>query len=102
MKKDRLNITKFKLIAFSKLKGTLRGGFVSLDIVSEAELRSAVAQTRDRLNQDLKAVREVMRSAQQAVVDALTSLKGVPKVDEASSTTSTSATLAPESGTLGN
>ena len=73
-----------------------------IDIVSEAELRSAVAQTRDRLNQDLKAVREVMRSAQQAVVDALTSLKGVPKVDEASSTTSTSATLAPESGTLGN
>ncbi|GEM_PF-1974343 len=73
-----------------------------IDIVSEAELRSAVAQTRDRLNQDLKAVREVMRSAQQAVVDALTSLKGVPKVDEASSATSTSATPVPESGTLGN
>ena len=62
-----------------------------IDIVSETELKSAVAQTREKLNQDLKAVREVMQSAHQAAVDALTSLKGVPKVDEApSSATSTS------------
>lgn len=54
-------------------------------VTSEAELRSAVAQTREKLNQDLKAVREIMRSTHQATVDVLTILKGVPKVDEASS-----------------
>ena len=44
-----------------------------------------------------------MQLAHQAAVDALTSLKGVPKVDEAaSSATSTSVAPAPESGTSGN
>lgn len=63
-----------------------------ISIVSESELRSAVAQTRDLLSQDLKAVREVIKSAQQATVDAVTALKAVPKVDEAQSpATSTSA-----------
>ena len=74
-----------------------------IDIVSETELRSSVAQTREKLNQDLKAVREIMKAAHQAAVDALTSLKGVPKVDEAtSSATSTSVAPATESGTSGN
>ncbi|MEK7463282.1 MAG: hypothetical protein AAB621_02900 [Patescibacteria group bacterium] len=74
-----------------------------IDIVSETELKSAVAQTREKLNQDLKAVREVMQLAHQATVDALTSLKGVPKVDEAaSSAASTSAAPASESETSGN
>lgn len=51
-------------------------------VTSEDALRSAVAQTREKLNQDLKAVRELVQAAHRATVDALTSLKRVPKVDE--------------------
>jgi len=53
-----------------------------IQITDETRLKSAVATARELLNKDLKAVREAVRAAHKAVVEATKLLKGVPKVDE--------------------
>ncbi len=53
-----------------------------IGVTTEDALRSAVAEARDALNNDLQAVKESVRTAHKAVVDALTSLKGIPDVDQ--------------------
>lgn len=62
-----------------------------ISVTTDDALRSAVASTRTTLNTDLQAVREKIRAAHKAVVDALTSLKGIAGVDQVTepSTTST-------------
>ncbi len=54
---------------------------------TEARLKSVVAMAREALNKDLKAAKEVVRTAHKAIVEATKSLRGVPKVDEEPATT---------------
>ncbi|GEM_PF-2224877 len=53
-----------------------------IEVTSEEALRSAVAEARNLLNQDLREMKELVRSAHQHLVEALRNLKAVPEVDE--------------------
>lgn len=60
---------------------------------NDSQLKGGVSDARNALNNDLKSVRDLVQAARQAVVDALTMLKGVPDVDkEPAEATSTEAT----------
>lgn len=62
-----------------------------ITVTTDAALKSAVSSARDAMNNDLKAVRTLVQAAHKAVVDAVTELSKIPKVDEEPATAATSA-----------
>lgn len=67
------------------------GKSYTITVTTDSALKSAVAQVRDTLNNDLKVARDLMQAAKKAVSQAAGSLSGIPRVDDEESTaTSTS------------
>lgn len=63
-----------------------------ITVTTDTALKSAVAQVRDTLNNDLKAVRDLMQAAKKSVSQAAESLSGIPKVDEEATSTQATST----------
>ena len=65
---------------------TQAGKVYTINVTDEANLKSEVAAVREALNKDMKVVKEVVEAARKSVVDVLRLLRGIPRIDDITST----------------